>query len=517
MLFSSLPQGRVKAAAGDLDPAFGSGGKVVTDLGGSADGAAAVTIQPDGKILAGGSFDGVDFALVRYNPDGSLDASFGSGGIALVDFGSSSETITSIAIQPDGKIVAAGFSNAAGGGPDDFALARFNSNGTLDTTFSGDGKVTTDFFGSFDQITEVAIQADGKIVAAGTALSPPSLIASFATARYNSDGSLDTSFGVGGTVVDGFGGINSRVSGMALQSGGKIIVAGNTGSQFVIVKYNPDGSLDASFGAGGKAFTGLDIQAGAFAVQSDGKMAAAGLAFNLTTFDFAVARFNADGSLDTSFGGVGVVFTDFLGSFDQAADIAFQPDGKIIAGGIALNDDSSPTFDFALARYNIDGSLDSTFGSDGKITTDFFTRRDQLSAIAIQPDGKIVAAGLTQTTSEIFSLDFALARYNGESVVNTEFDICLQDDGNGNLLKFSSLTGDYVFSNCRKGITLTGRGTVKIRICKIELKDSQPDRNLSALSNPCVHNGVASMQVFSQGRAFVIVDGDTRNNVCSCR
>ena len=332
-----------------LDPTFGGTGKVTTDFSGSEDSASSVAVQADGKIVAAGySYPGPDFAVVRYNSDGSLDPSFGGTGKVTTNV-ISWDIATSVAIQADGKIVAAGGSGSSGS-IDDFALVRYNTDGSLDTSFGGTGKVTTDF-GSDDSAYSVAIQADGKIVAAGS-------------------------------------------------SGAGFI------TDFALVRYNTDGSLDTSFGGTGKVTTdiGSDDSAASVAIQADGKIVAAGSSANTSDFDFALARYNRDGSLDTSFGGTGKVMTDFTASYDFADSIAIEADGKIVAAGYT----DPPKSDFALARYNSDGSLDTSFGGTGKITTDFSRSEAQARSVAIQADGKLVAAGYSGHTSQH---DFTLVRY----------------------------------------------------------------------------------------------------------
>jgi uncharacterized delta-60 repeat protein len=333
-----------QAAPGDLDLGFGSNGKVLTDFGSSSiDQALAVALQPDGKIVAAGG-SGSDFALARYNADGSLDSSFGSGGKVLTDFGSSSiDGARAVALQPDGRIVAAGTSRA--GGSFDFALARYNADGSLDPGFGSGGKVLTDIgSSSFDQALAIALQPDGKIVAAGNG--------GFALARYNADGSLDSSFGSGGKVLTDAG--ISNLAAIALQPDGKIVAAGESLAagplDFALARYNADGSLDSSFGSGGKVLTNLGSLDGARAVvvQVNGKIVAAGYSFAGGSRDFALVRYNADGSLDPGFGSGGKVLTDIgSSSFDAASAAVLQPDGKIVAAGsIGLI-----TSDFALVRY----------------------------------------------------------------------------------------------------------------------------------------------------------------------
>jgi len=373
-----------------------------------------VVIEGDGKIVAAGftvcepcagPTEPHDFALARYNMDGSLDTTFDGDGRVTTDFAGGSDEAFAVAIQSDGKIVAAGSASISGV---DFALARYNTDGSLDPTFDGDGKVTTDYgFGS-SEVHGLAIQADGKIVAAGLGRAAGT---DFALARYNSNGSLDPTFGGDGTVTFlGFGSNDNRANAVAIQADGKIGAAGCTscsssGGNFALARLNANGSLDFTFGGDGTVttdFAGEDDQAHTIAIQGDGKVVAAGTTV-LSTFDprdFAVARYNPDGSLDAGFDSDGKVTTDF-GNGAQARGMALQRDGKIVAAGIAVE---SGTQNFGLARYNANGSLDTTFSSDGKVMTDFGFANDQAFAVAVQGDGKIVAAGVADG-------DFALARY----------------------------------------------------------------------------------------------------------
>ena len=249
------------AAAGDLDTTFSGDGKVATDFFGNSDLAYAVAIQPDGKIVAAGyANDGLqnDFALARYNPNGSLDPNFDGDGKVTTDFQGDDDMISAIAIQPNGKIVVAGSAVTTAGGID-FALARYNPDGSLDTNFSGNGKRATDFFGDIDQVMGLVIQPDGKIVAAGYTTTGTGDL-NFALARYNSNGTLDTTFDGDGKLTTDFGS-HDIANAVALQSDGKIVAAGSTGGtgtyDFALARYNTDGSLDSSFSFDGKASTDL--------------------------------------------------------------------------------------------------------------------------------------------------------------------------------------------------------------------------------------------------------------------
>jgi len=402
----------VHAPDGSLDTSFSSDGLLTTSFGG-IDEAYAVAVQADGKIVAAGNAwngSNYDFALARYNSDGSLDTTFSGDGLLTTSFGSSDDYAYAMALQADGKIVTAG--NVYDGSNYDFALARYNPDGSLDTTFSDDGLLTTDFgSGSDDGAHAVALQADGKIVVAGYASNGSN--DDFALTRYNPDGSLDTTFSNDGLLTTNFGSGNDGADAVALQADGKIITAGYayTGDDFTddfaLARYNPDGSLDTTFSGDGLLTTAVSSSydfANAVALQADGKIVAAGYADNFG-FNFALARYNPDGSLDTTFNDDGWLTTVFGGSYDVAYAVALQADGKIVAAGVAYTDSD---FNFALARYNPDGNLDTTFSDDGLLTTTFGSGNVGAYAVAVQADGKIVAAGYADTDN---TNGFALARY----------------------------------------------------------------------------------------------------------
>src|SRR6476661_2809804 len=256
----------------NLDPTFGTGGTVRTDFAGNIDEANAVAIQPNGQIIAAGSsFSNSktveDFIVARYDANGSLDKRFGKNGKITTDFFRNVDSISAIAIQPDGRIVVAGFAQLGGNGstPRVFALARYRNDGTPDTSFGNGGALTTSFGGSFAAVSAVMVQPDGKIVVAGTVDFNPDLPGSgldFALARYNPSGTLDGSFGKGGKVVFDFFGSFDQANGAVMQPDGKIVVAGSTSYDsfnrdigFALVRFNTDGSTDFSFGTGGKQIT----------------------------------------------------------------------------------------------------------------------------------------------------------------------------------------------------------------------------------------------------------------------
>ena len=401
-----------QAKTGDLDPSFGTGGKVTTDFGTTDDEVSdKMAVQADGKpVAAGFAGEGTsrDFALARYTPTGAVDPTFGTGGLVTTDFfGFTDHAQAGLVVQPDGKLVAGGSAfTFTTGGNYDFALARYNPDGTLDPSFGSGGKVTSDLLGFDDQAFALARQPDGKLVAAGEAG------ADFALARYNPDGTLDPSFGSGGVVTTDFAGSTDRVEALALQPDGKVVAGGQAfsgaGLDFAVARYNPDGTLDASFGSGGKVTTDLagGDDAGFFsiAVLAGGKLAALGSGATGTGQDFTLARYQPNGTLDATFGSGGVVTTDFAGGDDIGIGLVVQPSGKLVAGGY---DWIGAVRDFALARFKPNGTLDATFGRRGKVTTDF-GGDDAATTLASQPDGKLIAAGLSNTGT---GYDWALARY----------------------------------------------------------------------------------------------------------
>ena len=416
---------RVLLSAGDLDPTFGVGGLVTTDMGVSATdyGQDVVAVQADGKIVVVGSSDqGTtrdDFALARYNTDGSLDTTFDADGKVTTDFAGSRDGAYSVAIDADGKIVVAGYSYHESTGAD-FALARYNPNGSLDGTFAGDGKVTTDFGGPFDFAHSVALDADGKIVVAGSSWQGAAAREDFALARYNTNGSLDGAFDDDGKVTTDFAGLSDSAYSIAIDADGKIVVAGYsdqgaTGYDFALARYNTNGNLDGTFDDDGKVttdFAGFSDRARSVAIDADGKIVVTGYSYHESTiYDFALARYNTNGSLDGAFDDDGKVTTDFAGHSDLALGLAIDADGKIVVAGYSDQGATGST-DFALARYNTDGSLDGTFDDDGKVTTDFAGSQDFAYSVAIDADGKIVVAGHSWQGGPIGS-DFALARYEG--------------------------------------------------------------------------------------------------------
>ena len=394
---------------GGVDPTFGSGGKVSTAFGGAE---TAMALQADGKIVMVGGSPG-DFVLARYNLDGSLDSSFGAGGLVTTDFlgNVSGNDAHGVAIQADGKIVVAGQAvvgrTANNLSNFDFALARYNADGSLDASFGSGGKVTTDFNGGADRAFALAIQPDGKIVVVGDAgfSSPIGGSVDFGIARYNANGTLDATFGNGGKLrTDIAGGIDIAHNVVVLPANGAILVsgagtsAGDAGLDHTgLARYDTHGVLDGSFGTGGKLTLNDKRVNEGLVLQGDGKILLAGSVsvgiFPARSSHFALMRLAANGSPDNGFGNAGLVLTDFTSVDDFGRAVALQADARIVVAGQSSNQ-SNPNF--GVVRYATDGTLDTSFGTGGKLTIDFFGSFDGAENVAVQPDGKIVLGGFAR-------------------------------------------------------------------------------------------------------------------------
>jgi uncharacterized delta-60 repeat protein len=416
--------------------------------------------------------------------EGSLDTTFGTGGIVTTDIGLSSDVARSVVLQSDGKIVVAGYATDPGGS-DDFAVVRYNPDGSPDGFFGDDGIVTTGISGGDARANSVVLQSDGKIVVAGTNGNDD-----FAVVRYTTAGVLDTTFG---RIVSGTGtGIvttdiddEDEANSVVLQSDGKIVVAGVADGDFAVVRYTTAGVLDTTFGGGdGKVttdITGAD-SANSVVLQSDGKIVVAGYADDN---DFAVVRYTTDGELDTTFGGggtfgdPGIVTTDIGTSTDRAYSVVLQSDGKIVVAGYA-NSRIGSNDDIAVARYTNAGVLDTTFGDidsgatrKGFVTTPIGTSNERAYSVVLQSDGKIVVAGYARIG---LTDDIAVARYTTAGVLDTTFgtggfvttpigtstdraySVVLQSDGKIVVAGSARFGSTDKFAVVRYSITVSGAG-----------------------------------------------------------
>jgi uncharacterized delta-60 repeat protein len=429
--FVPLALGSSEGVPGSLALSFGDQGTVVTPVGKFDASAFAIKVLPNGKLIALGRVaknqDSTtdDFLLARYQRSGKLDPAFGSDGLVQTDFGRDYAAGFALALQRDGKIIAAGDNGYSHPKPYcGFALARYLPKGQLDPRFGDGGKVTTDFgtVRSCAVIRAVAVQRNGKIVAAGY---NANLYDGFLIARYLPSGSLDRSFGRSGIVHTRFDICSCEADALALQSNGMILVGGSGSPKdeaggFALVRYRRNGSRDPSFGDHhGEVFTAFgtarDNQSyiSGLALQPNGMIVAAGTSWHPNyagggPSNFALARYKRSGTLDHTFGSRGTRETRIPGGdgYAQADGVVRQPDGSIIVAG------SSATYtagrDFAVARYLPNGSLDPDFGT---VTTDIAGGNDYAWGLIIQPGGRIVLAGQSNARGKVTDR-LALAGYS---------------------------------------------------------------------------------------------------------
>jgi uncharacterized delta-60 repeat protein len=404
----ALSTGIALAAPGDLDTSFSGDGKTTIDFGGNefSGAGATVAVTPDGGSVVAGETDSPGgtgaIAVAKLLPDGSLDPGFASGGLKVISHGFKVSSARAVAVQPDGKILVGGFAQLSSGDPKRiFEIDRLNADGSPDASFGpGHGVSVLDFGPPKNQeINALAIQDDGKIVAAGGINDGTVGSNRYAIARWNADGSLDSSFGPGGRTTANFDS-DSEAFGVTLEADGKIIVAGaNTSGAGPVgmhaVRFNADGSVDTSFGRLGEATPSTSGGAFNVAIQP-------GLGIVLAGFGGVVARLDQNGATDHTFGNDGLASLGVGGGV--ATGLVVQRNGKIVVGG-----DTSGDGELVAGRLNSDGSLDTGFGEGGVAKAQFDGSMIGAGA-ALQADGRILITGSTSGGN----LDLAVARFEGD-------------------------------------------------------------------------------------------------------
>ncbi|MEX0985472.1 MAG: hypothetical protein WD096_10555 [Actinomycetota bacterium] len=384
------------AAPGDLDPAFGEGGRVTVAFG---EGSAAndVAIAPDGDLIVAGWLEGM-VAVFRFRPGGAIDTAFGEDGATWVRLGHQGDEANAVAIQPNGKIVVTGTDSR-----ERFVTVRFQADGDLDPSFGGDGIVRSALADGFRVANDVLIQPDGRIVVVGWS---GDRTPKWALVRYLPDGRMDRTFGDDGLVVTPYRW--AMAYGAALQPDGLIVVTGYSSWGFAVARYRPDGQLDRSFGDGGKIAQDEPslVITGAVAVRPDGRLVLGG---DRDIFRHAIVRLMPDGSYDRSFGGDGVVVVH-TGCCEQGITAVLPlAGGKVLGVGYAGPHESADEVParFVALRLRNDGTLDDTWGGDGKVVT-VFPRGARAWGVALRGDGRPVLAGAIGLNG---GEGIALARY----------------------------------------------------------------------------------------------------------
>ncbi|MBU0475615.1 MAG: T9SS type A sorting domain-containing protein [Bacteroidetes bacterium] len=403
---------------GTLDTSFDTDGKVTTSVSSSHDYGKGVAIQSDGKIIvvgyapASGSTDNI--AVIRFNVNGSLDTDFGIDGIVTTGIGSTDTRGESVVIQPDGKIIVVG--SHYNGSNSDFAVVRYNVDGSLDNGFGTNGTTTMDFDGNTDIARSVTLQDNGRIVVAGETYRYSSRY-DFGVARFYSDGTIDPYFSTDGKLATDVGGLDDKARSVIIKSG-YILVAGesyNTETSnydFAVVSYNSGGTETITFDALENSINTKHEYGRAIASDGNGKIVVAGYSTNADNSNeqFAVIRYNTiyDRTIDDTFGTNGIVRTT-IGDNARGQSLAIQADGKMVVAGYTT---TSGNDDFAIVRYNTDGTLDNTFGANGIAIVEFGTNDDEGFGLALQSDGKIVVSG---RSVQSVHYDFAVLRFTGSS------------------------------------------------------------------------------------------------------
>ena len=408
------------AQFGTLDTSFDGDGIVITPFNGFDAFVQSLLIQPDKKILAAGTISkgGINqFGLARYLSDGSLDESFGNLGKVISDY-PELMIVSSMALQSDGKIVVVGNLYNSSASFSRFVLVRYDSNGILDSSFGIDGRVITNISNKLDRITSIIIQNDGKIIASGTT-SDDATYSDFALVRYNSDGTLDINFGANGIVVSS---INTWDFGnaIALQDDNKIVISGSTSNEFnpvfgpdydfLVLKYDKYGVLDATFGNGGSVIIGTtEANEKALSVKvMSDGKIVIGGEHHIMKYSFMISQLLPNGDADTSFGNNGLVLNDLASQFIES--VAMQIDGKFVITEYN-GTGGCCSANIKLIRFLANGTYDTTFGTNGIVTADFLNENNQANSIVIQDDGKIIIGGVSG--NQIHS-DYGLARFNSE-------------------------------------------------------------------------------------------------------
>ena len=407
-----------------LDQRFGDRGFVKVNLLDTSDKSSvpmALIQQFDGKIVtAVKAHNGLnnDMVMIRYLADGTLDQSFGVAGYVIKPLGTSTDVLTDLVQQPDGKLLGGGYVRTANG--TEFAVIRLNGDGSADSTFGHNGSLIFNFDSSFGVAEAIALQGDGKILLAG--VSGPD----WAVARLNSDGSFDTSFSDDGKLLIDFG-QHAIAKGLALQSDGKIVLAGELDNRIALVRLTADGTLDTSFNGNGKVLTQInadpateDDYATDVIQQQDGRLVVVGKSYNpaLERNEFAIIRYNSNGSLDSTFSDDGIVVISpnyyNFNSYAYAESVIQQTDGKLVIFGTNLvNND-----DIGFIRLNTDGSFDSTFNDSGVMTTDLpLDNNERAVDIIQQADGKLLALAYSRGSPN----KSALVRYNADGSFDNTF------------------------------------------------------------------------------------------------
>lgn len=405
---------------GALDSTFSTDGKLRIDFNGSYETGVSLLSLPDGKTVIGGAtyLNGdYDYTLVKLTQNGTYDSTFGTNGITITRLAGTADFMTNMELQPDGKILCTGYCNSCS--QHYWYVLRYHANGVIDSSFGTNGISTSFKSTSFGGAADIEVLPDSSILLCGHMNTPQGY--QMTVVKLESNGRVDSTFGTVGAVVPYFGYFQCSASRMQIVNG-KILLAGVaennmiTNRNFALVQLQASGLRDSTFGTNGVVITDFDSlneNIMQIAIQPDGKIVAAGMTGYINT-NFAMARYHANGSIDSSFGINGLVENNISQYSDYITDVVLQPDGKIVVGARTDNNLQQPhnsnPIDFIVARYTSAGVFDNTFGTNGRVVTNFGTFNTAMNRIALAPNNKLVVVG-SGFDNTLQTTDMLVARY----------------------------------------------------------------------------------------------------------
>ena len=506
------------ATDGILDTTFGTGGKVTSSVtGSSVDVGNAMAIASDGSIfVAGSTGTSLDFVIAKYTSSGQLDTSFGTTGFSVVDIGSAYDSASSITVLPSNSILIGGTTGS--GSSENFALIKLLSNGTLDTSFGTSGKVTTNFTGNNrDSSQGMAISRNGEIYLSGLVSTAGAI--DFGVAKYTALGALDQTFSGDGLLtidVPNSNGVSDTddAHAIALHPDGSIILGGyydGTPVVSTLVKISASGVLDSTFDQDGKVstdfFSGYSEQINAIAVSLSGDIYVAGDGYNPdgSNTNFFVGKYTSTGALDLTFSSDGKAYADFFGGTDVATSVAVLADGTVLAGGTITATDTRN--DFGLVKFTAAGLVDTSFGTNGKVTTSFSIGHDVATAMGITLSGSIILGGYSGYSAGI-SGDFAVVKYSGSTPVTSTTSTSTSSTTSTTLVQNSNVTAATTTTSSTSVIptsTVVSAEVAKAPVLRVKKYDYTATSLARLVNMKILKTSKASMTVMKSSKKFCAV------------